>query len=90
MSKPSGLVATRLANMSVTHPAQDNSHVCSQCGERVGIYPSGMEQIRKHPGMDIICVVCALKDANIIINKPAASWDVIRQEVRDSVPVKKA
>jgi hypothetical protein len=56
------LVVMRLADMTRVHPAQDNSRVCSRCGERVGLYPSGQRVLRARPQTQIVCHVCILKD----------------------------
>ena len=78
------LVVMRLKDMRKVHPEQDNSHVCSQCGETVGVYPSGQRSLRNFPEMAIICHVCAsgVKGAKAF---PAAPWDDIKRELRDSV-----
>jgi hypothetical protein len=57
--RPIGLVAMRLADMLLVHPEQDNSHVCSKCGETVGVYPSGQAILARHPGTVITCQICA-------------------------------
>ena len=85
---PDALVAMRLIDMVKVHPAQDNTRVCGTCGQRVGIYPSGQRALRDHPGMAIVCQVCALKqppDEGV----PAAPWPEIAEEARQSLPVKR-
>jgi hypothetical protein len=78
-------VTTRLIDMRLVHPQQDNSRVCSKCGERVGLYPSSQRRLRDSPGLRIICFVCAAYEA-----KPsdeittAGSVEDIVQEARDS------
>jgi hypothetical protein len=57
--KPIDLIVMRLADMYLVHPQQDNSRVCSQCGEAVGIYPSGQAILARHPDTVITCSVCA-------------------------------
>ena len=88
MSKsPTALVATRLADMRYRHPRQVDDHVCSKCGEKVGIYPSGQAVLKAHKDAAIICAVCAFRDAAedpSILNAPAAPWDVIKKELGDS------
>lgn len=91
MGEPMVLVAMRLADMFRVHPAQDNSHVCSECGERVGIYPTGQKALRDHPGAKVVCVACAMSDRQAGDEaRPAGSWDEIVQESRDSRDVGKA
>lgn len=91
MSEPMMLVATRLKAMQRIHPAQSNEHCCSQCGERVGIYPSGQKALKANPGMTIVCSMCALADMRPQDQvKPAGSWVEIVQESRDSQDVGKA
>jgi hypothetical protein len=77
------LVVMRLADMGRVHPGQDNSRVCSKCGERVGIYPSGQRALRNFPAMPVVCFVCAqgVKGARSF---PAAPWDEIKREVAAS------
>lgn len=90
MTEPSALVCTRLMSMRRMHPAQDNSHACSRCGERVGVYPSGMRALQANPGMEIICMPCAMaemKPADII--RPAGPIGEIIKEGRDSYDVSK-
>lgn len=82
------LVANRLADMLVCHPAQDNSRVCSRCGERVGIYPSGQKALRAHPTAVILCHQCAVETHDgFAVPIPAGPWDEILQEMRDSKDV---
>jgi hypothetical protein len=52
------LVVMRLTEMHRIHPKQDNSEKCSQCGEPVGIYPSGQAALQLMPHMKIICNRC--------------------------------
>jgi hypothetical protein len=52
------LVVMRLKNMHAKHPQQDDSKVCSKCGTKVGIYPSGQKVLKKNPSFSIICDVC--------------------------------
>lgn len=86
------LVVMRLVDMHRVHPLQDNSHVCSKCGERVGIYPSGQKALRGNPAMLIICAVCTEKEADVRgdVAEPAAPISEILQEIRDSRDVGKA
>jgi hypothetical protein len=83
------LVTMRLVDMHRYHPAQDNSKVCSACGERVGIYPSGQEALRKHPGMKIICTHCLGRRPGDVAVLAAPIEDIAR-ESRESKDVGKA
>jgi hypothetical protein len=86
--KPDALVTMRLAHMAKMHPAQDDSHVCAECGHAVGIYPSGQRALRQWPHLKIICAVCACKrPSHEIENIMAADFETIMQESRDSVKV---
>src|SRR5262249_42727919 len=51
------LFVMRLSDMHFVHPGQITSH-CSECGEEVGIYPSGQRVMRRHR-TTLICHVCA-------------------------------
>ena len=83
--KPDALVTMRLSDMSRMHPAQDDTHVCAECGAPVGIYPSGQAALRKWPRMKVICAICAVKrPAELIENMAAADFETIMQEGRDS------
>jgi hypothetical protein len=85
VKKPDALVTMRLEDMARMHPAQDDTHVCSTCGQRVGIYPSGQRALRQWPKMRVICQVCACaRPAELIDNMPAADFDTIMQERRES------
>jgi hypothetical protein len=87
--RPDALVTMRLAEMARMHPAQDDTHVCSRCGHPVGVYPSGQAALRKWPEMKILCSHCAIstRAPHEIENLPAADFDVIMQESRDSYDV---
>jgi hypothetical protein len=86
--RPDALVTMRIADMTVMHPAQDDSHVCAECGHPVGIYPSGQRALRRWPGMKVICAVCACKrPGDLIENMAAADFDALMQERADSVKV---
>lgn len=52
------LQVMRLTDMQRVHPLMDSSHVCSQCGELVGIYPSGQHVLRRYRRVKIICNRC--------------------------------
>ena len=85
------LVANRLAQMFRVHPQQDNSKVCSECKERVGVYPTGQRALKKNPNITIICSVCAMKEHDAGERpteiRPAGSWSEVLQEMRDSKDV---
>lgn len=57
--RPIELIVMRLADMTVLHPDQDESRLCSKCRRQVAIYPSGQEVLRRHPDAIIVCQVCA-------------------------------
>ena len=83
------LVAMRLVDMHRVHSLQDDGRVCSKCGARVGIYPSGQKALARRPDMAIICVVCASPgpgDEAV----PAGPVPEILQEIRDSKEVGRA
>ena len=90
MTKPDALIVMRLANMHQMHPGADLTKVCSKCGHKVGIYPSGSRQLRANPGLPIICLICASREppADLELH-PAGTPDEILQEMRDSAPVKR-
>lgn len=52
------LVVMRLADMTVVHPAQDNTRSCSKCGHIVGIYPSGQKALKRWLHTRIVCARC--------------------------------
>lgn len=84
------LVVMRLDDMRRQHPDQDNSRFCSECGQKVGIYPSGQKALKAHPEMTVICSVCSFaKSMRLTAEVPAAPWPEIRQESRASFDVKK-
>lgn len=92
MSEQAVLVAMRLVDMARVHPAQDNSRLCSRCGEKVGIYPSGQRALKTYPLIVIECVPCAFagRRAGDIDLPAAGTLDEIRQEIRESREVPKA
>ena len=85
------LVCMRLTDMVKMHPEQDSSRVCAVCGQPVGIYPSGQAALKRCPDAEIECSVCAIQayDTTSDWSIPAAPLDDIRQEMRDSYPVRK-
>jgi hypothetical protein len=52
------LLCMRLEDMLRVHPHMDRDHVCAQCGERVGIYPSGQQVLKRYRRVKIMCQVC--------------------------------
>ena len=85
---PDAMVTMRIADMTRMHPAQDDSHVCGECGHRVGLYPSGQAALRKYPTMKVICSVCATKrPPEEIENMPAGDFETIMREKRESFDV---
>lgn len=93
MTEPTTLVCMRLIDMTRMHPAQDDSHACSRCGHRVGVYPTGQRALEAHPRMKILCVHCAMADRNLddLPNQtlPAGSIEEIIKESRNSYDVSK-
>jgi hypothetical protein len=88
MKKPDALVTMRIADMTKMHPAQDDTHTCAECGHPVGIYPSGMAALRKWPKMQVLCVHCAVRrPEQIIENMAAADFETLMAERRDSYDV---
>jgi hypothetical protein len=73
------LIAMRLADMHRIHPKQDNSHVCSLCGETVGIYPSGQAGLRRFPELVIVCEIC---------RPPSALWPPTPEVIAESLESK--
>jgi hypothetical protein len=83
------LVVMRLCDMHRLHPSQDNSRVCARCGEPVGIYPSGQAALRRDSSLKIVCNACVGKEGRDVVGVPAAPWQEIAQEARDSRELKK-
>lgn len=52
------LLVMRLDDMIMVHPQMDTSHVCSMCGEQVGIYPSGQAILKQYRRVKICCDRC--------------------------------
>ena len=73
------LIVMRLADMHRVHPEQDDSRVCSRCGEQVGIYPSGQDVLRRNPTVQIVCSHC-MSGYDIALLAPGA-----RRELFESV-----
>lgn len=83
------LITMRLIDMHWTHPSQDNSRVCSKCGQRVGIYPSSIAALKKCPQAVIICSHCV--DPSVPgFSISAGSMTEIIQESKDSSAVRRA
>lgn len=82
------LAAMRLKDMRRVHPEQDETHVCAQCGERVGIYPSGQQLLKDHPDLVVVCHLCALcaRSSERAAHDLAAPAEVIVQEILQSKP----
>jgi hypothetical protein len=53
------LIAMRLDEMVVIHPAQTTLH-CRRCSAPVGLYPSGQRVIARYGAdrVDVVCQVC--------------------------------
>lgn len=52
------LLVMRLTDMLRVHPAMDTTHLCSKCGEPVGIYPSGQRVLQRYRRVEIVCNHC--------------------------------
>jgi hypothetical protein len=72
------LLVMRLSDMVRVHPQQDSAHVCSKCGEPVGIYPSGQSLMQLYPDIVLVCNRCA---PPLVLAEPTAE---IIQELKDS------
>lgn len=78
------LVCMRLDDMRKVHPDQIE-RACSNCGQTVGVYPSGQQALKTYPTMPIICVVCADKDRKPgDVAELAGSWEQIALENAES------
>jgi hypothetical protein len=76
------LIVMRLVEMHRVHPKQDSSRVCATCGERVGIYPSGQDVLRRFPTARIICSHC-VEPVDVAVLAPGAE-----DEPFESVPAR--
>lgn len=83
MKTPTALAVMRTRDTWRVHPDQDDSHVCSKCGEPVSIYPSGMKALKANPGLPIICVGCIVNEPAGKL-QPARPWSEIQRELRES------
>jgi len=84
-NKPDALVSMRLKDMTRRHPDQDDSHVCSQCGEALGLYPTGQRALALNPRLVLVCVPCAAADFDLNdVNVAAGSLHEILREIRES------
>jgi hypothetical protein len=52
------VLVMRADSMFVAHPDTDYTHVCSQCGECVGIYPSTVRLMQQKRHVKLVCHVC--------------------------------
>lgn len=81
----------RLGDMWKHHPRQNNDYICSQCKERVGIYPTGMRQIKFDPSIIIKCIYCIdmknLVSDDVAIHPAAFDVDELVEEMKESVIV---
>jgi hypothetical protein len=73
----------RLADMLLVHPQQDNSRVCSKCGEPVGIYPSGQAVLRGAPDTVITCNHCAGPLPSAVFLAPGALEEPFQSHKRE-------
>jgi hypothetical protein len=66
------LLVMRANEMFRVHPQTDWSHTCSECGEPVGIFPSGQAVIKRYrpENIAVICNRCADAD-ELSLNMPA-------------------
>jgi DNA-directed RNA polymerase subunit RPC12/RpoP len=76
------LIVMRLADMHRVHPDQDTSRVCAECGEQVGIYPSGQRVLRDDPTTRIVCNRCGEPVGGIVILAPGAEREPFESKPR--------
>lgn len=88
MSEPNELVVMRLNDMTRRHPKQVTMR-CHKCNQKVGVYPSGQEALKKYPNMKVICIYCVNIKVFEDTAEPAGSMEQIRQESKDSYSVKR-
>jgi ribosomal protein L33 len=77
------LLVMRLADMGRIHPQQDNTKFCSNCNERVGIYPTGQAWIKKNPKTKLICSICVDKNYS---GRTVAPMSEMARESRETRP----
>lgn len=87
MSEPEWLVVMRLKDMWRRHPNQITMR-CSKCNQKVGVYPSSQEALKKYPNMKVVCVYCVNVKVFEDTAEPAGSMEQIRQESKESFDVK--
>jgi len=75
----SRLLVMRLADMVRVHPNQIES-TCPNCGETVGIYPSGQQMLQENPELEIVCQKCV--GGPMLV--PAPSTQIL-EEMKQSV-----
>lgn len=80
----------RLADMHRVHPQQDNTRFCGECGERLGVYPTGQRVLRMNPKAKLICAHCATKREYDLTGSAAPTFEEFIQEQNQSVDVGKA
>jgi hypothetical protein len=80
------IVVMRLAEMHRVHPQQDNSRVCAECGQQVGIYPSGQAMLKADRSLLVICSHCfeATPEPEFMVLAPGAV-----DELSESVPARR-
>jgi ribosomal protein L33 len=77
------LLVMRLADMGRIHPQQDNTKFCSNCNERVGIYPTGQAWLKKNPKTKLICSICVDKNYS---GRTVAPMSEMARESRETRP----
>jgi hypothetical protein len=85
---PRFLVAMRLTDMAWVHPKMDSSRACSECGETLGIYPSGQALLRAYPALKIVCQEC-MPEADVFVRAPgsfAEAGESVRRSDKKSDP----
>jgi hypothetical protein len=79
------LIVMRLRDMRRVHPDQITAR-CSQCGKKVGVYPSGQKIMREMADVALICQVCKTPGPEAML-APGAELEpfetVDRNEKRD-------
>ena len=80
------LIVMPLGEMKRRHPDQIQRN-CAECGVLVGIYPSGQNMMKAHPGIKILCTNCGVIKGvshDEIITRPSAPLDDIIKEIKES------